>query len=159
MYVLEINNISIGILKEVVNSSRKIPPGESPGGFSPGQLPPGEFPPDEFPPGEFSPSKFPPGVFPSGDFQPVNFALENYFPVKKWTGRQELGTHRNDQLLQLRFIFANGIFLTSFGVLIFANYPMQEVSSGFSFTKSLIKQIFVQLKSRFFFSLCQYFIK
>ena len=103
MYVPEINNISIGILKKVVNTSRKIPPGEAPGGFSPGQLPPGEFP-----PGKFSPSKFPPGEF----------------PVKRRTGKQELGTHRNDQLLQLRFIFANRIFLTSLGVLIFTNYPM-----------------------------------
>ena len=41
-------------------------------------------------------------------------------------------------------------FLPSLGVLFFVNYPMQEVSSEFPFTKSLIKQIFLQLSSSFF---------
>ena len=57
-------------------------------------------------------------------FHPVSFTLENSSPVKN---EQWLRIHRYDQILQLRFIFANGIFLTSFKVLIFANYYYEEL--------------------------------
>ena len=65
----------------------------------------------EFPPGEFTSS-----YIPLRKFLPWNILLG-----KKWIGKQ---THRNDQLLQWRFAFANGIFLTSLRLLIAANYPM-----------------------------------
>ena len=92
---------------------------------------PEKFPPRESPPYQISTRRIPPSKFPPGEFHlvnshavifhHVNITLENSYPVKNG---QELQTYRNNQLLQLAFIFANGIFLTSLGVLIFANCPM-----------------------------------
>ena len=70
----------------------------------------------KFPLGKLPPGEFQPGDFPPRELHPVNFLLG-----KKMNKNYEL---RNDQLLQMYFVFANGIFLASLEVLIFANYPM-----------------------------------
>ena len=77
----------------------------------------------------------------------VKVILKNSYPVKN---EQKFRTHRNDQHLQLRFVFANTIILASWECQFSRIISCKKCCPSFSFVNS---------NPVFFLSLCQYFIK